>query len=306
MTATLLLIALGGIPCLPEELGYTAPRPTDLLPPASEAPPPAPPETATPAPMPIPAPPPPRPVQPTEAIRYRVKYGMLGDLGEIQISFAFPGDAVRASGVGKGSLLGFGQVEKRLDSQLDVRGMPRRWTSSRIQAGKTITDSIEQPTPGWIEVVRRRSGRPDEGHRFVRKQPVLDPLTFLYRLRNRPPQTAQAYEVLDGRALWLITVEPGQAATLDRNHAALMLRGRATPIFWDGQPDPERSARGFTIWLDNDRYRTPLRLVMPLPVGEVRVDLASIQRQAPAPAAALAPPAPAPPALPALATSAPK
>ena len=152
-------------------------------------------------------------------------------------------------------------------------------------------------------MVRRRTGRPDEGHRFVRKQPVLDPLTFLYRLRNRPPQTAQTYEVLDGRALWLIAIEPGRAATLDRGRSALMLRGRASPIFWDGQADPERSARNFTIWLDNDRYRTPLRLTMPLPVGEVRVDLASIQRQAPAPAPAAAgvtPPRPA------LATTAPR
>jgi hypothetical protein len=297
------LIALGGIPCLPEELGYTAPRPIDLLPPVSEAPPPAPPETRpAPAPVPAPAPAPAPPTQPSEAIRYRVMYGVFGELGEIKISFSFPGDAVRATGVGKGSLLGFGQMEKRLESQLDGRGMlPRRWISSRIQSGRTITDSIEQPSPGWIEVVRRRTGRPDEGHRFVRKQPVLDPLTFLYRLRSRPPQSAQAYEVLDGRALWLIAIEPARSATLDRGRSALMLRGRANPIFWDGQPDPERTARSFTIWLDNDRYRTPLRLVMPLPVGEVRVDLASIQREAPAPSAArLAP------SRPALATTAPR
>jgi hypothetical protein len=119
---------------------------------------------------------------------------------------------------------------------------------------------------------------------------VLDPLAFLYQLRSRPPTRAQAFEVLDGRALWLISVEPARGVKLDNGRAALAMHGRASPIFWDGQKDPERAPRNFTIWLDNDRYHTPLRLTMPLPVGEVRVDLAAIQREVipPAPTAARA------------------
>jgi hypothetical protein len=282
-----MLIALGGMPCLPEELGYLSPRDM-VLPPVSEAP------VVPEKPEPTPPPPPRAPVaaaRPAEAIRYRVMYGVFGELGEIRISYAFPGDAVRASGVGKGSLLGFGEMEKRLESQLDASGLtPRRWVTSRIQSGKTTTDTIEQPVPGSIEVVRRRTGRPDEGHRFVRKQAVLDPLAFLYQLRSRPPARAQAFEVLDGRALWLISVEPARGAKLENGRPALVMSGRASPIFWDGQKDPERAARNFTIWLDSDRYHTPLRLTMPLPVGEVRVDLATIQRQTlPAPTTAARP-----------------
>jgi hypothetical protein len=291
-----MLIALGGMPCLPEELGYLAPRVTVEIPPVSEAP--VVPDTVLPPPPVRPAPPP-VPGRPAEAIRYRVMYGVFGELGEIRISFAFPGEAVKASGVGKGSLLGFGQMEKRLESQLDGKGLtPRRWVTSRIQSGKITTDTIEQPIPGSIEVVRRRTGRPDEGHRFVRKQPVLDPLAFLYRLRHRPPQTAQSFEVLDGRALWLISVDPARAGTMEKGRPALMLSGRANPIFWDGQRDPERAARTFTIWLDHDRYHTPLRLTMPLPVGEVRVDLAAISRDVASAAAS-------PPARPALAATKP-
>jgi hypothetical protein len=283
VSATLLLIALGGMPCLPEELGYLAPRLSVETPPVSEAPvvPELPPAQAAAIIARVPA------SRPTEATQYRVMYGVFGDLGEIRISYAFPGDVVRAVGFGKGSLLGFGEMEKRLETQLDAQALSsRRWVTSRIQSGKTTVDTIEQSSPGSIEVVRRRTGRPDEGHRFVRKQPVLDPLGFLYQIRNRPPRTAQAYEVLDGRALWLIAFEPARAGTLDKGRAALMLRGQATPIFWDGQRDHERAARSFTLWLANDRYRTPLRLTMPLPVGEVRVDLAGIQREvATAPAA---------------------
>ena len=149
-------------------------------------------------------------------------------------------------------------MERHLESQLDAKALSsRRWVTSRVQSGRTTVDTIEQPSPGSIEVVRRRTGRPDEGHRFVRKQPVLDPLGFLYWIRNRPPQTPQAYEVLDGRALWLITVEPARGGAMDKGRAALMVRGQANPIFWDGQRDPERAARSFTLWLDTDPLPHP-------------------------------------------------
>jgi hypothetical protein len=275
MSAALLLVVLGGMPCLPEEIGQFPPEP--LPPPVAEAPA----LVALPAP-PIPVKPTPPPN--TEASRYRVMYGLLGELGHIEISFLYPApgeDTVKAVGVGSGSLMGMGQYEKRLESQLDSRRLTsRRWVSRRVQSGKTTTDTVEQPRPGAVEVVRQRSDKPDEGHTFVRQQPVLDPLGFLYRVRSRPPRAPEAYEVLDGRALWLITLEPGTPAKLDGGRRAVAFRGRANPIFWDGQRDGERSARSFTLWLSDDRYRTPLRLVMPLPVGEVRVDLAALDRPA--------------------------
>jgi hypothetical protein len=275
MSAALMLVLLGGMPCLPEEIGQFPPEPPP--PPVAEAPPlvalPAPPIRVKPAPPPD-----------AEASRYRVMYGLLGELGRIDISFTYPGpggDTVKAVGVGSGSLMGMGEYEKRVETQLDSRRLTsRRWVSRRVQSGKTTTDTVDQPRPGAVEVIRRRSDKPDEGHTFVRQQPVLDPLGFIYRLRSRPPRAAEAYEVLDGRALWLITVEPGKPGKLDNGRRALAFRGRASPIFWDGQRDGERSPRSFTVWLEDDRYRTPLRLVMPLPVGEVRVDLTALDRPA--------------------------
>jgi hypothetical protein len=281
------------MPCLPEEIGQYPPDPLPL--PVSEAPPALPPDTVAPLVAPsapaaaaVPTPPaaaptpatPPAPI--TESSRYRVAYGLLGELGHIDISFVYPatgGDTVQASGVGSGSLMGMGQFEKKIDSQLDSRALTsRRWVTTRAQSGRTISDTIEQARPGSVELVRKRSDRPDEGHRFVRQQPVLDPLGFLHRVRARPPRAAEAFEVLDGRALWLITLTPGTAGKLDNGRKALAFQGRATPIFWDGQLDGERTARTFTLWLEDDRFRTPLRLVMPLPVGEVRVELAAVKR----------------------------
>ena len=278
MSAALLLLALG-MPCLPEELGHIDAPPAE---------PPA--EAATPAPAAVPAPAPQpkaaavaRPAAPAKGVLessiYRVAYGVLGQLGRIQIAFTTTGEKVRAQGLGTGSMMGMGQYHKQLESHLDRRALTSsRWVSHRVvQDARTVTDTVAQPRPGAIEMVRKRTGKPDEEYRFARQQPVLDPLTFLYALRVQPPRKQQVFEVLDGRALWLITVEAAVEGSLDKR-PAVVLKGRANPILWDGQHDSERTARRFTIWLDGDAARTPLRLVMPLAVGEVRVELAGIQR----------------------------
>jgi hypothetical protein len=278
MSAALLLFALG-MPCLPEELGQLEPAvvPAPVVaaaPLAAAAPAPAPKASLPAAPA--------RSSAAAGATRgsqesslYRVAYGMLGQLGQIQIAFTTLGNQVRAQGLGTGSMLGLGNYEKRIESHLDTRGRTAsRWISYRLQGGKTVIDTVAQHRPGALAVHRQRTGKPDEEHRLARAQAVMDPLTFLYNLRVDPPRAPRAFEVLDGRALWQIAVEPATAGTLDRRRPALLVRGRATPIDWDGRPDGERTARTFTIWLDTDSGRTPLRLVMPLAVGEVRVELA--------------------------------
>src|SRR5688572_24415254 len=157
-----MLAVIGSMPCLPEEIGQ---YPPELVPPPAPA---ASVATAAPAPV-APRPAPvaaPRPT--TEESRYRVVYGLLGELGSVEISFVYPvpgGDTVKAVGTGSGSLLGMGQYQKRIESQLDSRALTsRRWVSSRVQSGKTTTDTIEQPRPGAVALVRRRVDRPDEGH----------------------------------------------------------------------------------------------------------------------------------------------
>jgi hypothetical protein len=278
MSPALLLFALG-TPCLPEELGHLeAPVavPPALVVTASPGLVPAP----APAPAPVPVPKAAQPAAPAsvrgsqESSLYRVGYGMLGQLGQIQIAFTTQGHRVRAQGLGTGNMLGIGNYEKRIESHLDTRGRTAsRWISYRLQGGKAVIDTVAQRRPGTLAVHRQRTGRPDEEHQLARQQPVMDPLTFLYNLRVDPPRAPRSFEVLDGRALWQIAVEPAVAGTLDRRRPALVVRGRAAPIDWDGKPDDERTARSFTIWLDTDSGRTPLRLVMPLAVGEVRVDL---------------------------------
>jgi hypothetical protein len=267
---------LGGDDQIPEPTP-ASPSPEGQPPPTVEKPPVEAP-SAAPAPSPAAAPAR-RPRSTAESTRYRVAWGVLGQLGEIEISFSSPGGIVRAVGVGRGSLLGIGKVEKRFESDVDpaAPGTPR-WTASRVQGGKTVVDTFAQPTPGSIETTRRHTGKPDQSTKFVRGRPVLDPLGFLWRLRTRPPTTKESFEVLDGRALWIISVDPPRSAPFEGGRRALVLKGHAEPIFWDGDRDPERTAREFKIWLEDDAFRTPLRLSMPLMVGEVRVDLVRLRR----------------------------
>ena len=285
-----LLFAFGSAPCLPQELGHITP-PAELH---------ALPARALLALLPPPPPPPPLPAAralgsgPTpldETMSYTVEYSLLGRLGDLQLWFVHPGQGVRAVGVGKGMLIGAGTLEKRFDSQIDPHAAgTTRWVSTRVQSGKTVVDTIVQSAPGSVEVMRRRSDKPDQTNSLRRGRPILDPLGFLFALRARPPAAHETYEVLDGRALWIITLRPTRAATLD-GQGALAVAGHAEAVFWDGSPDKERTDRDFTVWLSADQLHTPLKLVVPLALGEVRVSLARIDRTAPKVRAALGSPA---------------
>jgi hypothetical protein len=283
-----LLLALGPRPCLPAELGKIDP------PSAIEA-------QAAPA---APAPPPVRPAPPLapaltrqERTQYRIAFGILGQLGALDITLT-PGarasDVVTLLGQVKASVFGIGETEKRIVSEFDPASLEaRRWTSLRLTGGKSVTDFARQPRPGTVSLVRRRPGKPDQPETLVRKVAVLDPLGFVLRMRVSPPRTSQVFEVLDGHGLWLLTIAPAVADAGDFGRA-LRLDGKAEPIFWDGSHDDDRPNRTFSFWLSDDEFHTPVRLVMPLSVGEVRADLVTVTRSHPRAATAEAAlPAPA-------------
>src|SRR5256885_2283685 len=83
---------------------------------------------------------------------------------------------------------------------------------------------------------RRPPGKPDQPETLVGKGEVMDPLTFVLRMRLAPPRTAQVFEVLDGHGLWLLTVAPAIPVSGDFGKA-LRLDGKADPVFWDGSHD---------------------------------------------------------------------
>lgn len=317
---TLLVGALVAPPCLPDELGHHAPTGALFAPPALyEAPADAPPAASAVAAAP-PGPPaaaaspvvasvaaaagvPAGGALPVaslaaaspsahrlpleEAARFRLTFGLLGDLGEIQLGLeTLAPDAsgkrlVRATGSGKGSVLGLGETERRVETELDPAApVPRRWTSTRVQGGKITVDTNDVPRPGKVVMVRRRADRPDDAGVLRRPRPIVDPLTFLLRLRASLPRKVESFEILDGRALWLITMQPATRARLDgaSGRAALRLEGRAEPLEWDGATDPERTPRSFVLWLDEGAYHAPLRLTMSLPLGQLRVERVALSQ----------------------------
>src|SRR2546425_278978 len=98
-------------PCLPMELGHTDPLP----------PPPPPPPAPAPAPAPLPA-----PLSRDERAQYRLAFGILGQLGSLTITIApasAPASAVRLVGQAHGSLLGLGETDKRLETELEPRSL---------------------------------------------------------------------------------------------------------------------------------------------------------------------------------------
>src|SRR2546421_176966 len=133
-----------------------------------------------------PPPPPPPPPAPAatpltrdEHAEYRISFGILGKLGQLDIDVA-PGEPAHLQGRAHGSLLGLGETLKGLDTDLDPRSLvARRWTDFRRSGGKTVTDIAQQGTPGTVTIVRRRPDKPERSDLLRRAGALLDPLTFL-------------------------------------------------------------------------------------------------------------------------------
>jgi hypothetical protein len=220
-----------------------------------------------------------------ETARYRLSFGLFGEVGEISLSLAPPTAAAptraRLAGHGRGSILGLGDTERSIETEFDpAEGGTHRWTTRRVLGDKVVTDVSHQHVSGSVTLVRQRAGRPDSHLALTRPGAVLDPLGFLMRLRLEPPRARRSYEVLDGRGLWRMALEPTRAVA--GRPAVLRIDGVAHPIDWDGAPDGERDARRFSLELADDAHRTPLRFVMPLGLGDVRAELVSVTRPEPA------------------------
>jgi hypothetical protein len=238
------------------------------------------------------APPTPRPVPPAlaqaERARYRIDYGVL-EIGELEVAIAaaVPGSVlVHADGHGAGGVLGLGHMENRIATDFDLlRLESRRWDNARSGGEGDLTDRATQSGAGHVDFVRERPGRAGEPASANLAAPVLDPLGFLLRLRVEPPTGApQVLYVLDGQALWRVTItNAGRVAPPEDAAPVPMLRldAEAEPVHWNGAPDhSDRKHRSFKLWLSDDAARVPLRLEMPVGIADVVVALTEISRGA--------------------------
>src|SRR5262249_1174703 len=140
-----------------------------------------------------------------------VSYGPF-TIGEVrlQISGAAPGAGrVLADGRGEGGLLGLGHIENVIATEFDLLRLDsRHWVDGR-KGEHTLDDHVDQATRGRVASAR---DLPDRARPILRSPagrpgPRLDPRGFLLRLRVAPPgSTPQILYVLDGQALWRVTV----------------------------------------------------------------------------------------------------
>jgi hypothetical protein len=279
--AWLLFVATSRLPCMPFELD-AVPMPSVQMPPMSTAPRAAPP---------VNPPPLPPPLAMLERARYRVEFGWLGQVGEIDVSIR--GDRaegaerlVQVVGQGEGAVFGLGRIRATVDGDFSpARLGSRRWTTARWKSGETITDVVDQPSPGLLNLSRRRDGVATETDQARSLFATFDPLGFVMRVRIAPPAVGQSQivQVMEGKALWRVTLATAGVQQLPGSptrQRALRIDGRADPIIYDGRRDDrDRPHRTFTMWLSDDPARVPLRLSMPVGIGDVVVQLVDLQRQ---------------------------
>ena len=256
---------------------------TGVRPGPGEAPPPG---RATPPPGAPPIAPPPQPPAPLpaslpreEEARYDVRYGVLGSIGRLTVSagaVTVAGDGatiVEVRGLGEGSVLGLGKMQRRLAADFDPRTLAsRRWEVAHRHGGNDDADELvdrgERGGRNEIRLERRRPGQPEERMTLAFQAPTSDPLGMLWELRTAPPALGASHtsQVLDGLALWRVrtTTVSLDDPVPETGAAAIRVQGDWSPIFYGGETDPERTARRFTLWLDPAGSHLPLRLEVPI------------------------------------------
>ena len=241
------------------------------------------------APRPAPVPPkPPASLPRNELIRYDIRYGVFGSIGELSVSAgevtttASGATMVKLRGAGRGAVLGLGGMQRRIEADFDSRALgSRRWTVGRRKESQSedeeTVDTGEHNEQGETHLQRRKPGHPDETQAFRSRLPPSDPLGMIWRFRTAPPAlgASDTMLLLDGLALWQVraTTVSQQDAVPDGTTAAMRLEGEISPVHYDGSPDPERTGRKFTLWLDRQTSHVPLRLEVPVGPSDLVMQL---------------------------------
>ena len=185
---------------------------------------------------------------------------------------------VNVQGAGRGAVLGLGGIQRKIEAEFDpVTLESRRWSILRARDGQPeadgTLDTAARGAGGTLLLARATPGQPPSRQTVKFSVPTSDPLGLLWRLRTRPPAPGQAetVQLLDGLALWRvrITAATGREILPEGNQPALRLDGDVSPILYDGRPDPARPTRRFTLWLSDATDHLPLRLEVPVGIGDI-------------------------------------
>lgn len=233
-----------------------------------------------------------------ERTTYDVRYGFLGQVGELELSttpVSFePGGApiVRILGRGAGDVLGLGRFERTIETEFDLgAGASRSWRSTRRSSGLAsedrVTDSVIRQAGDKLHIERRKGAAvaPTATAILTPASTTSDPLGVIWRIRNQPPAAGetQVLQLLDGMALWRIELRGVGAAVPvpESSWVGMEIAAQMIPVLYNGQRDPNRPERHFLLWLDAGPGHLPLRLEMPIGIADAILTLKEI-RGAPA------------------------
>ena len=218
----------------------------------------------------------------SERGHYRIRHGLVGDVGEVELRLSqLPSANNQALWLGEGnafgSFLGIGE-SSTFRSQFDaVTGLSTTWSLKRDTGSATISDESVQASPGVVQTHRIHSKKPEDWSTLNAGAGTIDPFGLLMRLRTRPPVSGpDELMVLDGRALWKVTVSPGQATTVmvgGQSIAALRYALRSDPLDWQRAPSKTRVTQKLVVWLTNTVTRTPLALEAQTSLGNIRIEV---------------------------------
>jgi len=217
--------------------------------------------------------------------------------------------AIRADG--SGQVLGLGRFQRTIDTEFDLRRKASsRWRSTRrsigLRSDEIVSDSVVRQPGDRLSIERRKWLSSTAAAPVARTSPPLsappppapqtpppsptevetlgsagatsDPVGLIWRLRNEPPAPGQAVtlQMLDGMALWRVEVRAPTGGPVPVPGSTLLgteLDATLTPIRYDGQRDPARPDRRLRLWLATDGGRLPLRLEMPIGLGDAVLTL---------------------------------
>jgi hypothetical protein len=211
--------------------------------------------------------------------------------------------AIRADG--SGQVLGLGRFQRTIDTEFDLhRRASSRWRSTRrsigLRSDEIVSDSVVRQPGDRLSIERRKwlantaaapvartspsppaplqSPSPTEVEILGSAGATSDPLGLIWRLRNEPPAPGRAVtlQMLDGMALWRVEVRAPLGGPVPVPGTTLLgteLDATLTPIRYDGQRDPARPDRRLRLWLATDGGRIPLRLEMPIGLGDAVLTL---------------------------------
>lgn len=216
-----------------------------------------------------------------ESAHYTIRHAIVGELGQIalRLSPVLPQQQQtqwQGEGSASGSFLGIGESSTFVSQFNAITGLSTKWTIKRDIGSAVISDDCEQAEPGVVATHRIHSKKPENWQTLNAGAETTDPFGFLMRLRIHPPTVKSAVMVLDGRALWKVTTQPGQVESISvagQQTSALRFELRSDPLDWHRNPSKTRTTQHLTIWLANTPTRTPLALKAESPLGNVRIEV---------------------------------